>query len=120
MNDGKLVYVKRVATGDTESQIIMKFSSPASRLDPRNHCVPVLDYFTDDEDSSISYIVMPFLRPVEYPPLETINDVAVFVSQLMEVCKQLPMTMGDYVLMILFELYRALFLCTSKELPIGT
>ncbi|PSR73553.1 hypothetical protein PHLCEN_2v10472 [Hermanssonia centrifuga] len=84
VNDGKLVYVKRVATGDTESQIIMKFSSPASRLDPRNHCVPVLDYFTDDEDSSISYIVMPFLRPVDYPPLETINDVVDFVSQLME------------------------------------
>lgn len=53
--------------------------------DKRNHCVPVIEHFQDDEDADISYIVMPFLRPIDEPPFETVDNVIDFVDQILEV-----------------------------------
>ncbi|OSX60548.1 hypothetical protein POSPLADRAFT_1047968 [Postia placenta MAD-698-R-SB12] len=38
----------------------------------------------DDEDESISYMVMPFLRLIDSPPFETPQDVVEFVDQILE------------------------------------
>ncbi|KZV68674.1 hypothetical protein PENSPDRAFT_652984 [Peniophora sp. CONT] len=84
IDDGKLVYIKRVVTGDQESTILNLLNALNKRDDPRNHAVPVLDQFQDDVDPSISYIVMPFLRPLHRPPPETVGDCIDFVTQFLE------------------------------------
>ncbi len=86
------MYVKRVETGDEESSIARMLSSPSLRADTRNHAVPILDYFIDEDDTSIAYIVMPFLRLTDDPPFETVNDIIDFGSQLIEVCAVLKVT----------------------------
>ncbi len=86
LSDGKLVYVKRVKTGDLESTIAIMLSSSDLLSDPRNHCVPILDYFQDQSNAAISYLVMPFLRLSNDPPFETVEDIVDFINQMIEVC----------------------------------
>ena len=85
ISDGKLVYIKRVKTGDQESSIASLLSSNDLRMDSRNHTVPILDNFVDNEDPGTSYMVMPFLRPIDDPDFEVVDEVAEFVSQILEV-----------------------------------
>ena len=61
------------------------FSDYERRHDQHNHCVPVLDSFEDPRDYHLAYIVMPFLRSIDSPPLEVISDVIDIVDQLLEV-----------------------------------
>jgi len=82
--DGALVYVKRVQTAGTELQIASMFSSEHLRNDPKNHCVPILDAFQDDGDDSSSYMVMPFLRAIDEPAFELVDDVISFADQILE------------------------------------
>lgn len=92
--DGRLVCIKRIKTeshhwktkwdDDTEMRMAVKFQADVYQQDPRNHCVPVYDIFLD-EDRRFSYIVMPFLRPIDELPLESIADMADFVGQLLDV-----------------------------------
>lgn len=84
-SDGLPVYIKRVGTGDEESRIALMLSSDDLRSDPQNHCVTIVDYFQDDDDSSVSYMVMPFLRLANDPPFETVETVVDFVDQMLEV-----------------------------------
>ncbi|KAI0040981.1 hypothetical protein FA95DRAFT_1502042 [Auriscalpium vulgare] len=84
LSDGKMVYIKRVQTGDLESRIAIKLSSDALRSDPRNHSVPILDTFVDSDDSHISYIVMPFLKPLDQPEFEYIGELLDFGEQILE------------------------------------
>jgi len=53
--------------------------------DPANHSVPILDTFEDLVDNSISYLVMPFLRLIDNPPFEVVEEVLDFVDQILEV-----------------------------------
>ena len=82
MSDNKMVYIKRVRTGVEEQSIAAYFSEIPH--DPRNHCVPILESFQDDDDPAISYIVMPFLRPMDDPEFYFVNDVVDCVDQLLE------------------------------------
>ncbi|VDB85820.1 unnamed protein product [Peniophora sp. CBMAI 1063] len=82
--DGVLVYIKRVRTGDQESTILSLLNEPNVRDDPRNHAVPILDHFPDDVDPAISYIIMPFLRPYDWPAPECVVDCLDFVTQYLE------------------------------------
>ncbi|KAI0040972.1 hypothetical protein FA95DRAFT_1683491 [Auriscalpium vulgare] len=84
LSDGKMVYIKRVQTGDLESRIAIKLSTEALRSDPENHSVPIIDTFVDSEDSQVSYIVMPFLRPVGRPEFEFIGELLDFGEQILE------------------------------------
>ncbi|KAI0039018.1 hypothetical protein FA95DRAFT_1504750 [Auriscalpium vulgare] len=85
LSDGNLVYIKRVKTGDLESRIAIKLSTEASRRDPRNHSVPIIDTFVDSEDGQISYIVMPFLKSIDDPEFEFIGEFLDFGEQILEV-----------------------------------
>ena len=85
ISDGRLVYIKQVPTGDQESRIALMFSTTGFNGDPRNHCVPVIDYFQDDNDVTVSFMVMPFLRGADNPPFETVGNVVDFVDQILEV-----------------------------------
>jgi len=82
MSDDKLVYIKEVETGDSESSIALKLGAID---DPANHSVPILDTFEDPVDKSISYLVMPFLRLADDPPFEVVEEVFDFVDQILEV-----------------------------------
>ncbi|KAI0040980.1 hypothetical protein FA95DRAFT_789254 [Auriscalpium vulgare] len=84
LSDGKMVYIKRVQTGDLESRIAIRLSSESLRSDPRNHSVPIVDTFVDSEDNQISYIVMPFLKDTYHPPLQYIGEFLDFGEQLLE------------------------------------
>ena len=53
--------------------------------DPANHSVPILDTFEDLVDESISYLVMPFLRLIDNPPFEVVEELLDFVDQILEV-----------------------------------
>lgn len=54
-------------------------------MDSRNHSVPVLELFVDDEDPEISYMVMPFLRYFDSPEFQTVGEIVDFVDQILEV-----------------------------------
>lgn len=86
-SDGRLVCLKRVPKDGPEIEITKQFSLQSLRDDPRNHCIPVLDTFDDDTETDVSYIVMPFLRRMDNPPFDMVNDVLDFVDQVVEVCK---------------------------------
>lgn len=85
LSDNQLICIKRVLTASHEISIACHLSRDEVRSDPRNHSVPILDTFQDDEDDRISYLVMPFLRPMDNPPFEVVQDVADFVDQILEV-----------------------------------
>lgn len=86
ISDGRLVYIKRVKTGGDEERITSMLSKAQDRSDAVNHCVPLLDLILDEEDAAYSYLVLPFLRPVDNPSFETVNDVVDFVEQILQVC----------------------------------
>ena len=65
--------------------IALMLSSETLKKDDRNHCVSVLDVFEDDDDKSMSYMVMPYLLPIHRPPFETVYDIVDCVDQLLKV-----------------------------------
>ncbi|GBE79228.1 hypothetical protein SCP_0204250 [Sparassis crispa] len=82
--DGRLVYIKRVKTGDNESEIATMLSAESLLHDPMNHCVRVLEIFQDTEDQSISYMVMPFLVLIDSIPFEIVENIVDFTDQILE------------------------------------
>ncbi|GBE79198.1 hypothetical protein SCP_0203950 [Sparassis crispa] len=82
--DGKLVYIKRVGTGDKETQIATMLSAEPLVQDPKNHCVPILEMFPDAEDEDISYMVMPFFVLIDSVPFECIENIVDFTDQILE------------------------------------
>lgn len=111
--DGKLVYVKEVQTNDAESRIALILNAYE---DVDNHSVPILDTFVDATDETISYIVMPFLRLLNDPPFESIEEILDFADQILEV------STGSLALMdacINFIALRVLHSCTQRGLHTG-
>lgn len=71
-------------TGEKEIEIATYFSQAPLCDDPRNHCVPILKSFEDDQDNRVSYIVMPLLRFMNDPAFEFVHDIVTCVDQLLE------------------------------------
>ncbi len=98
-----LVLLKRVAADSKEVKIASYFSSQEIREDPRNHCIPVLDVIPDKDDSSKSYLVMPFLRYADRPPFESIQSMLDCGEQLIEVrfvlssCPSIHVSIGSSI-----------------------
>lgn len=86
ISDNALVYIKRVRTDSDELKIALLLSPDGGRSDDSNHCAPILDHFQDADDSDFSYMVMPFLRAIDDPPFESVENVVGFVDQMLEVC----------------------------------
>ena len=82
---GKTVYIKEVPTDGDELRIAQLVVQEEWSSDPRNHCVPVTNGFKDHEDPHVSYMVMPFLRPVDTPPYEYVKEIIDFTDQILEV-----------------------------------
>lgn len=76
-------------------EITMLFNQLYLRDDPRNHGITFLDTFSDERDSNISYIVMPFLRAWDDPQFDMVSDVIDFVDQIIEVSPRCGVTHID-------------------------
>ena len=88
---GKTVYIKEVPTDSEELRIAQLVVQEEWIDDPRNHCVPVANVFKDHRDPEVSYMVMPFLRPVDTPPFEYVKEIISFTDQILEVTvRELP------------------------------
>ena len=66
-SNGDQVVIKKIKTGSSELRIGLYLSSPELKEDSRNHCVPILDHFQDEEDETVSFLVMPLLRRFDDP-----------------------------------------------------
>ena len=77
--------VKRVEVGTREVEILRYFSSPDLRQNERNHCVPLLDVFHDEDDEDYDYVVEPLLRTFYQPDFFMIGEVIEFIRQTLEV-----------------------------------
>lgn len=84
-SNGDQVLIKKIKTGSDELRIGLYLSSSELREDPRNHCVPILDYFEDEEDETISFMVMPLLRHFDNPKFGPVNELLDFGDQIFEV-----------------------------------
>ncbi|KAL5492866.1 hypothetical protein ACEPAI_4314 [Sanghuangporus weigelae] len=84
LSDGRRVALKAVRRYDNEVKIAMMLSSPEALNDPMNHCVPILDFFTDLSTRGPDFIVMPHLRAFNLPEFCTISEVLDFVQQTLE------------------------------------
>ena len=87
ISDDRLVLIKQVVTGSQEERIARFLSSPEMLQDPRNHCVPILDVLRDPNDHNITYLIMPFLRYIDKPPFETVEELLECGEQILEVCR---------------------------------
>ncbi|KAA1478170.1 hypothetical protein DENSPDRAFT_845355 [Dentipellis sp. KUC8613] len=89
ISDGTPVHVKALvpySDGEERTEeldVALFFSSEPRRSDPRNHCVPVLDWWRVSEERT-SYIVMPLLREYDSPPFITVGEAVDFFGQIME------------------------------------
>lgn len=77
--------IKWVRADKTEASIARMLSHPERLEDPTNHCIPILDFFTDDVDSDIGFLVMPLLRRFNDPPFFYVDEVVDFMRQTLEV-----------------------------------
>ena len=84
ISDGKLVSLKRVKSSSQEIVIASLLSSEELRKDPRNHCVPIPDVFSS-EDDHLDFIVMPLLVKFWTPRFSSVNEVLDFMRQMLEV-----------------------------------
>lgn len=81
-SDGSLVTIKCVKK---ESQEIAISLFIASISGPDDHCVSAIEALPDPLDASRALLVMPYLRPYNYPELQVVGDVADFASQMLQV-----------------------------------
>lgn len=81
---GKTVYIKEVETSSKELGIARMLMEEEWISDSRNHCVSVTKIFEDHTKKGVSYIVMPFLRPADTPPFETVKEIINFADQILE------------------------------------
>ncbi len=77
--------MKRIKKASSEYTIAKFLTSSGLLSDPRNHCVPILDYFEDDSEEDLAFIVMPLLRQFDSPPFSFISEVVDFIFQTLEV-----------------------------------
>ncbi|KII93058.1 hypothetical protein PLICRDRAFT_35229 [Plicaturopsis crispa FD-325 SS-3] len=83
-DDGLSVAIKRVDRKPGEIEVARFFSSSELGLHPSNHCVPILDAFSDPVTPDSTYLVMPNLRPFDDPQFTFVGEVVDFVEQTLE------------------------------------
>ncbi|EIW62126.1 uncharacterized protein TRAVEDRAFT_44958 [Trametes versicolor FP-101664 SS1] len=74
ISDGRLVYLKKIDSDSEELKLLQYLTSPELLEDPYNHCVPLLDVIYDPSDPQTCFVVMPFLRYIDHPPFELVED----------------------------------------------
>ena len=82
-----MVTLKQISRADHpyEVDIALYFSSEDLVSKPENHCVPIHDVLSLDDDGDFVIIVMPLLRPYTDPRFDTIGEAVECFRQLFEV-----------------------------------
>lgn len=101
LSDGAIVAIKKVLAETREVTIARMLSEPENLRDPTNHCVPIFDYFIDEEEDDMGYLVMPVLRRFNDPPFFYVDEVVDFIKQTLEVCFQFYLFKGSWVELLL-------------------
>jgi len=83
--DARDVCLKRTLRKSDEIEIGRRLSPDPLKPDNRNHCVEILDVFSDPSLPDTYYIAMPLLRPYDDPEFTAIGEVVDFVTQVLEV-----------------------------------
>jgi hypothetical protein len=85
--DGSFVMLKLILRPDHpfEAEIASFLGSGTLAEDPRNHCVPIYEVMAVPNDPNRVIIVMPFLRPFDEPPMQTVQEAVEFFGQIFEV-----------------------------------
>ncbi|KAL5492954.1 hypothetical protein ACEPAI_4402 [Sanghuangporus weigelae] len=83
VSDGTKVAIKRVPRRSDELPILKYLTSEEMLRDPRNHAVPLLDVFSEDDDAYI-FIVMPLLINFSILPFTSVDEVVHFMRQMLE------------------------------------
>lgn len=76
--------IKKIFKGSKEVKIARYLSDTTFRENPQNHCVPILDIFSE-EDDSLEFIVMPLLMGFTRPPFAFVDEAIDFMKQTLEV-----------------------------------
>ncbi|TCD64308.1 hypothetical protein EIP91_004255 [Steccherinum ochraceum] len=84
MPGGKLVLVRRLATDSQELSLLLKFSQPKMRSAPGNLCVPVLDTFEDPQNTSVTFVVTPFLFDPIQLSWRNVDDIMNYITRILE------------------------------------
>ncbi|KAG8927577.1 hypothetical protein FRC02_008058 [Tulasnella sp. 418] len=84
LRDGKIVMLKHVKSTSPEIPIGRYVSSPELRDAEQNHCIPLLDVLEDPLDSEYSILVLPLLRRIELPSVQTVGECIDFMRQTLE------------------------------------
>ncbi|EJF57684.1 hypothetical protein DICSQDRAFT_140238 [Dichomitus squalens LYAD-421 SS1] len=86
VSDNAMVALKRVLAhmNPHEFEITQYLSSEATRLDPRNHAIPVWDSFSVPDSPDSTILVIPFFRACASPPWQTVGEVVSFLLQVFE------------------------------------
>lgn len=86
ISDGSIVSIKRINSRTQEISIALFLSNEANDSnDSTNHCVPILDHFSDQSLPQVTFLVMPLLRPFGDPPFFSVAEAVDFIQQTLEV-----------------------------------
>ena len=80
-DDDAPVVIKATSGRTKEAFTAFIFTDGDAISDSRNHCVPILDTFLEDDTV---YIVMPLLRMFNDPPIDTVAQFIDFVEQIFQ------------------------------------
>ncbi|KAF8838515.1 hypothetical protein BDN67DRAFT_971432 [Paxillus ammoniavirescens] len=85
LSDGRYVTLKRLSKSahPHEVDIGLYFSSESLSSQPTNHCVPIYEVLTLDDNDTV-LIVMPLLRPYADPHFDTFGEAVECFRQLFE------------------------------------
>ena len=81
--DGLRVCIKKISGNPREVHMGSHLTSLQLRADPRNRCVPALDYFKSTD--GCYFLVMPYLCEFDEPKFEFVDEVINFINQTLEV-----------------------------------
>ncbi|KAI0643711.1 hypothetical protein C8Q79DRAFT_1120662 [Trametes meyenii] len=84
ISDGKLIYLKKIRVDSDELELLRFLSSPEMVQDPHNHCVRLLDIIYDPDEIGFCFVVMPYLRWIDCPPFEYVEDMLECGEQILE------------------------------------
>ncbi|KAI0088690.1 hypothetical protein BDY19DRAFT_1071719 [Irpex rosettiformis] len=84
--DGQLVHIKRMMQNgeySNEAKNIALLREELYRVDPANHCVPILEILEDELNKRYSLAVMPYMHDVDPSKFRSVQEVVDFVGQLL-------------------------------------
>lgn len=105
--DGKVVMIKQIPVRHREGKIHKFLRAPQRVNDPRNRCVPLLDYFHVEQDPNWDFIVMPLLCNFNDVPFKTVSEVLSFMKQMLEVPNCIPGSNLSVLTLSFFSFVRA-------------